>query len=1250
MFLSLLPNADDIEKWAKGTKAAEYLLAELIGPLIEHTAKPTHIHVPTGRATNEKGPDGTVEAPERTPWVPEGRSIWDWGVGPPDAKAEKDYRARTKGTDGAELKQSTFVFVTPWKWAKRDSWAKKKAALGDWKDVKALNASDLALWLGRDFASLLRLYEWIHGPVPDVRTLASVWTEWAQAFWPPKEATPELMLAGRLAAADQVRAWVGTPGYHVFRAETRDEGAAFVAAALVSSPAHSSAVHQAAAVESVDAWRRVVAIEREPMILVPLFAEPNIKAATDRGDTVIIVAEIDRQGEFAFTLSGATPDELVVALRNMDVEAGRAGRIAKEAHGSMLRLRRHLRELKAGETWSPGQSRLLSAIGFVGGWDETRAADLAVVVTLAGSDYETLQTSLTDIARVPGSPLIRDTDVSWASASQLDTLRRTARGLPRTVWDAFGAAAVEVLGARDPAWDLPPEERWMANVKDKARSHSARLRRGIAEAIAILGTQPDFEGDPAAQSGPGFAAGVVARLLRAANEDATGTRWADLADALPLLAEASPNVFVDEVQHGLEGPSPVLRRLLPDEPGMLTPRSRITELLWALERLAWSPDYLSAVAVILARLAEMDPGEQSDDRPLRSLGEILLPWHPETTADATGRLDAIRAIRRVAPKASWKLMDRLLPKGAGDVGGVSSKPEWRSWAPVEESNKVPADYWTVVGAILDFMLEDAGRDASRWKDLIEAYDDIPPPLGDKVVASLRDIDPATLPSSDLQLLSDALRTAVSRHRTYPDALWALPPSRVDELEALGQRFVPPDPVREHVWLFAAHPSLERVSGADYRRYDARLKDLRADALAAILERRGWSGVEDLVRSAEQAWTVGFALASVTDDRVARILEWSFGEDAAQVLAVRGYVAARTLRDGWPWAEDFIRTVVPRLAPSRSADLLLAASRDKVGWTFAAMLGPEVERAYWLVFDGLPDGEDQWIAVRHLIDVGRPFWATQVIGGNLSLKRGPFVPELAFEALAATTTVQEPPPPGDVMGLDHDVAQVIRALDAAGFDPIALASVEWPYVRILEHHNPEALKHLYQRLATEPDFFVEVVSLVFRGENEQPSEPDPVLARYAEQGLSLLWSWKGPIPGHTGDGDVDQAELDHWVDRARELLQATGRAAIGDQRIGHALWYSPAGIDGLRPHDSVRNLLERVASQDVETGFEIEAINGRGVVMRGRGGDQERELARNYRDIATRLRGQWPRTAQLYQAIADQFEATGRIWDRESIDD
>ena len=56
--------------------------------------------------------------------------------------------------------------------------------------------------------------------------------------------------------------------------------------------------------------------------------------------------------------------------------------------------------------------------------------------------------------------------------------------------DRLKTVAVKVLGERDPQFDLAKEERYAASVYGKDMKYSQRLRRGLAETLALVGSRP----------------------------------------------------------------------------------------------------------------------------------------------------------------------------------------------------------------------------------------------------------------------------------------------------------------------------------------------------------------------------------------------------------------------------------------------------------------------------------------------------------------------------------------------------------------------------------------------------------------------------------------------------------------------------------------------------------------------------------------------------------------------------------------
>jgi hypothetical protein len=125
---------------------------------------------------------------------------------------------------------------------------------------------------------------------------------------------------------------------------------------------------------------------------------------------------------------------------------------------------------------------------------------------------------------------------------------------------------------------------------------------------------------------------------------------------------------------------------------------------------------------------------------------------------------------------------------------------------------------------------------------------------------------------------------------------------------------------------------------------------------------------------------------------------------------------------------------------------------------------------------------------------------------------------------------------------------------------------------------------------------------------------------------------------TGE-DIDKDILNSWVDEARTVFKESGRIGIGDFQIGNFLSCSQVGKDGIWPHESVRNILERIKSEDIENRIVCGRMDARGVTFRHpyAGGSQERELALSYHNNAEKIQLVWPRTAAVLRSIAESYE-------------
>ena len=139
-----------IENWAK-TVPAKAEFPELILRMVQATIPSCQntVDIPIGSSTYMGGWDGWIDTKEGTIYIPQGLSGWEFGTDDsPQTKANHDYETRTNAQNPPYvMAETTFVFVTPYIWAKKDEWINEKKQEGKWKNIIVYDSDSLSQWL-----------------------------------------------------------------------------------------------------------------------------------------------------------------------------------------------------------------------------------------------------------------------------------------------------------------------------------------------------------------------------------------------------------------------------------------------------------------------------------------------------------------------------------------------------------------------------------------------------------------------------------------------------------------------------------------------------------------------------------------------------------------------------------------------------------------------------------------------------------------------------------------------------------------------------------------------------------------------------------------------------------------------------------------------------------------------------------------------------------------------------------------------
>jgi hypothetical protein len=1217
----------DLLQWAD-TVAARTELPRVIRRLVLETgAGVVRLGFAAAAGTSAGGWDGSVRASGGTAFVPQGLSLWELSVEKNiEPKADKDFAKRVTTPDGSPTSDCIYLQVGLRRWAKRQDWETAKIAVGRWRTVEAYGVDDIEAWL-EDAPVTHAWLSALLGLAPyGVVAAETWWNDWCNATSPALTST--FVLAGREGSVRALRnRLTAPPQVTTISAQSEEDVLAFVSAFAEAEGSDDSGYIQArtAIIDDIASWR-ALRDRQTPLILMPRAEDVRREAAVLGNHHVLVPVPGSEQADIS--LPPLSSSEAVVALRAAGVSDSLAQEVGRLARLSLLAARRRIAVQPAlhEPAWAQAPiGRSTKAALLTGRWNERFEADQRVVAILAQCSYEQMRDAVEGLASA-GDPFVARVDQALGVVSVVDAWILLRKHLRKEDLDRLTAVVNEVLLEVNPALDLTPDDRWRAGVLGKVRDFSSDLRRGLATSLALLGIHGEAIPVTGNMTGSDVAKLLVRGLLAQANHDPNGEVWASLEDILPLLAEAAPDQFLDAVRAGTVGDEPLFLQMFTDggERHAFAAHSPHTGLLWALERVAWSPDYFGQAVSLLARLAEIDPGGSWSNRPASSLVNVLCPWYPDTAADVEARLDAIDGLRARFQSVTWPLLLALLPEPVQATHFPTSDPDYRDWKPTERIPVTRVEYVTFVENIIDRLIEDVGTDISRWQELASRLPSLSPTGRSRALTTLRDLaGNAEIPEADRIRLAETIGAELRRHRQYADAQWALPTPDLDALEEVFQELQSNDTAHRHVWLFSEHTP--DIGGPDERDdfhgQEQRVAELRKEAVKEIAADVGLDGVLTFAEQVSEPWAIGVAMADadLRDDATLRRL---LSDDSPTKAAVAWAFAARCFYlHGWDWTNRQLN--VPPDDPVQTARLLLCTRDFPQAWNRGEALGDEVVRAFWTDFNTMGLGLDfpyvSFVA-EQLLAVDRVGAALEMLSRYLRLEA--FEPKLGgliarcLEHLG-TVAVQS-----EARRLSqYEFQQLFRYLQL-GRDQLGverLGRLEWSFLPALGYDaSPETLHHL---MAADPRFFVEIISAIYRAasgdtDSEVPSRDD---GRRAMNAFRLLTHWN-LAPGMQDDGSLDPDTLKAWIAEARKDLTTADRLDIGEQYIGEVLARVHVSDQEAWPPETLRDLFEEMQSEHLESGFVMATLNGRGVTSRGLedGGAQEAALVTRYRATASKF--------------------------------
>lgn len=1225
-----LVSASGLDQWAAHSDA-KGAFPDLIRRLLALTPGISNIDIRAHEGVAAPGWDGSATS-MGSAFLPAGELRFEFGTEKDSkGKAQSDYEKRVLALPAD--KDAIFIFATPRNWAGGRGWASDRTNEKKFNSVKVIDAHVLEGWL----RATPSVHYWISERLGHHPRDAQTISKWWEAFQGRvrHKIPARFFAAGRTNEAGQLLALLKTtnPGDSLptVKAPWRDESMAFIYAALESDPA---LLNRTVVVSDASAWSRM-ASSRQPMILVPMFAGcVDLKAAEDGGHRVILVAGGDDVVRPSKVLELPKIERAAAgeALKEIDIESGTAERMVALARRSMPAFFRSIaREPRlATPDWvtDARTASILAGLVLAGSWT-AHPGDAEILAKLTGASANEVERLLKTLARRADPPFVLSGGM-WRLTSPAEAAYLLLGEMEPSDLQLWHDVVLEVLLADDPLSGMDTVARLTASTAGIKPAYSSTLQKHLAEGLMLAGASADDL--PATSQMQTRVDDIVRRLLDCASEDSTGEVWLRLAPHLPSLAEAAPEVFQDAIEADLAFPKPILQTLFRDKDldgDPFGPSSPHPNLLWAIETLCWSPDYFGRAAGLLAQLAAIDPGGRLGNRPLASLQKVTTGWIVHSGASVADKIAIIDRALQVVPDVGWKLVLSVWPS-AHAVAFAPHMPTYRDWGP-KKKLVTYAEWGWYVQELGRLAVEAAQDRADRWMDLIPKMDDMPSTERAAILDAFRKASStADWTKEERYGLWDAFASEIARHEEHRDADWAMSAQALQLFKDVAAELAPAADPRRDSKLFGWRAPVPGLKLGDDG-YDAKLAELRQDAIRDILS-QGLDKLEALIADVKVPAVVGNHLATMSDAPEGDILAWLETDVSGLRDVALAYARRKMTDEGATW----LRTALDssHLVNMGARELLMgAAPFTEAFWTEVGTLDESLSAAYWqrVVHYDVPEA-DCAEAVHLLLEHDRPWQAVGLLSLMLHRLQSPDV-DLIKKTLRAVIAATGPADDRQMSG--YYIGTLLEYMEREVPDDSELPSFEFMFFELVHDHQPSGA--LYRALGSTPADFVELIKAVFRGDGEPKrklTEQEQALAGLA---WSVLRHWP-TLPGLRADGTIDGDHLAGWVRDARLALSDLGRAAIGDEQIGQVLASSPHGSDGVWPAEEVRDIVENLVNTRIDTGLHIGRTNQRGVTSRGvfDGGDQERALEQEYRDMAARISTRWPRTARVLRGIADSY--------------
>lgn len=984
-------------------------------------------------------------------------------------------------------------------------------------------------------------------------------------------------------------------------------------------------------VDNKDDWERLSHIKDEGHIYIPRFFDEDIIPIENNTNVFIYTDGYPSFSEDEIELRPRMLNTLLRVLQDSGMDYEQAYAVIKETHGLYIPMKKKLfHQVFKVPDWVVGlDSNIKYTALLMGQWTDS-IGDKLVAEELSGISYDDF---LAQVLRFSSSddPFV----CVWGRASQKTYGLASAEiswayldgVVDSKVWEFFLELFLCVIDESERLYTYPTKERLLAQYRGERLFFSSAIRNGMVRSIVLRAL---YSNNPSLQCENDT---ITQRVLdRIDSED----KWRYFAEFFQDFCEIAPNIIITRLNSEFDNPTELLKLFEIQPDNFLIEKNPCINIIWGVEQFLLQDKYATEGLTWLLRLHDKSYSYKSNS-PRDSLIKALCTWYNFSCFNTVEKKTYAASLAFEIDRNAWDIVFESLPFNHRSILGKLASPKYRNR--VYESNVTNNDLFRLTEHYISLLINNADNNTNRWNQLIDIADELPEHCRKMLLGEL-DVVQSKM-SDDYKLaIYDHLRSVVYKHRFYSSAAWATREDILEEYVSLMNHIVFNKSEYQYEYLFKPSDSGKLL---DPKPYDdtmnnanankARIQKTIKDKIIEFKDRGYSLSVLATICGKEKGTTLGKQLAIAGKNEV-------FNTDE--------YITLYRSQESGQMALEYVGELL-RYVPGVFDNIMKLDS--ELNYSTEYLVSLYRLQAYYSV-DDLP-------AIINTDDsIKKEFWKTYFIPQDDNYKwaldechqygvLSSYVDTLFYinyrnhldncELLHYFSFIDDMPIDGFSNDNGYAFKELLQHLQNAFLKENEIRSRLIPYeIKFYSFLEWNDMKCVQYEMKRSPALYSEIVRLVFKDDDGQSkSEEERELAKNY---YSLFLNAKF-CPGEI-DGSIDERILSHWINDFKGLLAEHKQTRLFGYLLGRLLVHSPVGADGYMPNEFIRKIIEEYGDDDMQTSYQSEVFNSRGIYTPS-AGKEELQIANRYKENADHLAIMYPRTASIYYQLYETYKAESK---------